>query len=347
MKFKAAVLYKHKQPLTIRDDLILPELQDNQVLIKLDFTGICKSQIMEIDGKRGIDKYLPHLLGHEGVGIVVDKGSKVSKVKKNTRVVVSWIKGKGLGGNGIQYKCSNGDLINAGPVCTFAEFCIIPENRCVKIPRYIESSIAPLFGCALPTGAGIFLNQLKNISKDSSIGIFGIGGIGLSSFRMAKALGYKKIILVDIEKNKLEQFKKEGVWHTINVLKEDPYIKIMKITNNYGLDYAIESTGSVDIISKAFRCVKKFGGKCIFASHPEFGKKIKIDPFDLISGKQIFGSWGGEVFLDRDIPKLIKLVKDKKLNLTNFTSKPFSLDDINVAISLLKKRKVNRAIVKL
>lgn len=347
MKFKAAVLYKHKKPLIIREDLIIPKLEDNQILVKLAFTGICKSQIMEIDGKRGFDKYLPHLLGHEGVGTIVDKGRKISKVKINNRVVVSWIKGKGLDGGGMKYKCSNGDIINAGPVCTFAEFCIIPENRCVKIPKYIESNIAPLFGCALPTGAGIFLNQLKDIPKDSIIGIFGIGGIGLSSYRMAKALKFKKVILVDIEEHKLKQLKKEGAWHTINVSKQDAYAIIMKITKNYGLDYAIESTGTVDVISKAFECVKKFGGKCIFASHPEFGKKIKLDPFDLISGKQIFGSWGGDVYLDKDIPKLTKLVKEKKLNLANFTSKPFSLCEINKAISLLKKRKVNRAIVKL
>ena len=78
---KAAVLVKNKSKLKIINDLTPPPLKKGQLLIKIKYSGICHSQLMEIDGKRGIDKWLPHLLGHEGSGIVVKKHKTVKRFK--------------------------------------------------------------------------------------------------------------------------------------------------------------------------------------------------------------------------------------------------------------------------
>ena len=90
MKTCAAVLYEVDQPLRI-EDVEVPDLRPGQVLVKVAYSGVCHSQLMEARGKRGHDRYLPHLLGHEGSGVVVDVGEQVSKVQTGDRVVLTWI----------------------------------------------------------------------------------------------------------------------------------------------------------------------------------------------------------------------------------------------------------------
>ena len=101
MKTKAAVLYELNKPLCI-EELTVPELQPGQVLVEVSFSGVCHSQLMEAQGKRGEDRFLPHLLGHGGSGVVVDVGSEVSKVEKGDKVVLTWIKAQGADCGGIK-----------------------------------------------------------------------------------------------------------------------------------------------------------------------------------------------------------------------------------------------------
>ena len=125
---------------------------------------------MEIDGLRGEDSYLPHLLGHEGSGIVVDRGEGVTKVKKDDAVVLGWIKGSGIEAGGCCYEHNSG-IINAGGVTTFNEYAVVSENRCVLVPNNIPMDIAALFGCAVLTGSGIFSNTIHP-QKNSNIAFF-------------------------------------------------------------------------------------------------------------------------------------------------------------------------------
>ena len=93
---KAAILVEQKKPLIV-DSVSLPtELDIGQVLVKINVSGICGSQIGEINGVKGEDKYLPHLMGHEGCGTVLETGPGVKFLKKNDLVVLHWRKGKGI-----------------------------------------------------------------------------------------------------------------------------------------------------------------------------------------------------------------------------------------------------------
>ena len=111
--------------------------------------------------KRGKDKWLPHLLGHEAYGKVIDIGSNV-KNKKNDNVIVSWIKGKGRNVNGPTYY--NSKKINSGPVTTFSNLTIVSENRVYKSPYFKDKKLAVLCGCALPNGYGMIHNELIKIN---------------------------------------------------------------------------------------------------------------------------------------------------------------------------------------
>src|ERR671914_179238 len=102
MKNAAAILMEQRKPLVI-DEGEIPALSYGQVLVDIRVSRICGSQIGEIDGVKGPDKWLPHLLGHEGGGVVVDVGPEVRHVKVGDRVVLHWRPGKGIEARGAVY----------------------------------------------------------------------------------------------------------------------------------------------------------------------------------------------------------------------------------------------------
>ncbi len=343
--FKAAVLEKTGHPLKMFDRIPVPALKPGQLLVKMAYSGVCRSQLMEARGLRGKDHYLPHLLGHEGSGKVIAVGSEVTKVKPGDFVILGWIKGLGLESGGTQFHV-DGQIINAGGITTFSDYTVISENRCVKIPAGLPLDIAVLFGCALPTGAGIVLNEIELKPQDTVV-VWGLGGIGLSALMATQLFGCKQVIAVDVEDSKLALAREFGATHTINSTQENAVEKIRALTNDQGADYAIEASGFAKSIEQAFEAVKRNGGLCIFASHPANHEKIELDPFELICGKQIRGSWGGGVKPDTDIPRMAELYLKGKLPLQKLLSKPYALNEINQALDDLENRKVTRAIIEI
>src|SRR6516162_3147654 len=125
---QAAFLVAQKQPLVI-DEVTLPErLSFGQVLVRIAYSGICGAQLNEIDGAKGEDPFLPHLLGHEASGLVVETGPAVKSVVPGQRVVLHWRKGRGIESAPPQFQW-RGRPLNAGWVTTFSQYAIVSENR--------------------------------------------------------------------------------------------------------------------------------------------------------------------------------------------------------------------------
>ncbi len=337
----AAVLETLGKPLTIKD-IELPELFSGQVLVKVLFSGVCRSQVMEVRGGRGSDPWLPHLLGHEGSGIVVAVGDGVTKVKRGDEVILGWIKGEGLDAPGAKYKCGE-QIINSGRVTTFSNYSVVSESRVVKKPAGLPFDTAILFGCALPTGAGMVLNELKP-SSDSSVVVLGLGGIGLSVLIALKAIGVRMIIAIDISEEKLELAKRLGATHVFNSISEGFRQAVLDLTQG-GADICVESGGQVSTIELGFSLIRKGGGKLLFASHPSEGEMIRLPPHELISGKQIAGSWGGATSPDRDIPGMFELFRGANIPLESLLTKRYSLEQINEAIDDLEGGRVFRPLI--
>ena len=343
---KAAVLEKPAKPLAIYADLQLPELKESQVHVKLHYAGVCHSQIMEAQGLRGEDKFLPHLLGHEGSGTVLAVGSKITKVRPGQKVILSWIKGEGQESLCAQYKHKD-TIINAGAVTTFNEEAVVAENRLTKLPEGLPLDLAVLFGCAIPTGAGIVMNRIQP-KNDSSLAVFGLGGIGLSALMATQLFHSRQVIAIDTQAAKLDLAKNFGATHLIEHKNaKETLAQVMELSKGQGLDYSVEATGRVEGIELAFQAVRKFGGLCVFASHPPYGSRIQIDPFDLISGKCIEGSWGGSSFPDRDIPRIAALYNEGKLPLKRLLGKRYPLGKINEALSDLEKGYTTRPLIEI
>ena len=217
---KAALLAESKKPLIVADIDLPNELEFGQVLVKVHYSGICGAQINEIDAVKGSDKFLPHLLGHEGSGVVNKTGPGVSTVQENDHVVLHWRPSKGIQSPTPKYSW-DGKQVNAGWVTTFNEQAVVSENRLTVIPKDFDMRIAPLFGCAVTTAFGVVNNDAQ-IKVGQSVVIFGIGGVGLNIAQAANMVSAHPIIGVDLLENKLKMGKKFGLTHTVDVLERGP-----------------------------------------------------------------------------------------------------------------------------
>ena len=336
---RAAVLRNLSKPLSI-EELVIPNLTTGQVLIKMKYSGVCGSQIKEVDGDRGNDKWLPHLLGHEGVGVVERIGPGVTKFNTGQNVGISWLTCSGADALAPKFKSLDyNDTVNAGLVTTFSEYTIVPENKIFEIPSGIDLKEAVLFGCAIPTGAGMVYNEHMPHSEDKVL-VLGLGGIGLSTLIALLTLDVKDISVADISKSKLEIAKKLGIKNIYNIAN----IFEKKAISDYKFSLIYESTGSISGIEHAFDSLTD-NGTLIFASHPPTGERISIDPHELIKGKKIFGSWGGGSNPQVIINKFAKLKMDNRVELGVFLGDTYPLSKINQALVDLKNSNSLRPII--
>ena len=331
MKTKAAVLRNVGGPLII-EELEIPKLDRGQVLVKILYSGLCRSQLNEIAGRKGRE-FIPHLLGHEASGLVVDIGGGVRKVKPNDYVVCSWIKGEGLDAPIVNYE-SNSGIVNAGAVATFCEYAVISENRLVEISKNIDPIVGSLLGCAVPTGAGII--DSSGINHNHKLAVFGIGGIGASALLRARALNIE-CTAFDIASWKLD-------WARVKLGIESVQVNYFNHKNVF--DFAIECSGSKKAMETAFECLKN-DGTAIIAGNLEPGEKISIDPFELVKGKKLHGTWGGECFLDKDIPFYVSEYLKGNLPIEKLITEVYSFDQINQGLKDLEEGKLIRGIVRI
>lgn len=341
MKTETAVLRDTTQPLSI-EELDVPQLKPGQVLVKISYSGVCHTQLSECRGRRGPDAFLPHCLGHEGSGIVVDVGPSVTKVKNGQRVLLSWMKGSGADVPGTIYGSALGN-VNSGAITTFGRFSVISENRLTVLPDTISLKDAALLGCAVPTGIGAVMNTAQAQSGQSVV-VFGAGGIGLCAVVGAAIAGCDPIVAVDVNPVKLTAATQVGATHTINAGDPDFVTNLKQITKS-GFDVAVEATGRKEPMELALQVVRNQGGRAVILGNAVFGEKISIDPREFNAGKQLRGSWGGDNNPDRDFPKYFDYLQAGKLQLAPFQASVYSLSQVNQALDDLESGKVVRPLL--
>src|SRR3989338_9060596 len=123
---KAAILVESSKPLVVAEIELPSRLSFGQALVKVHYSGICGAQLNEIEAAKGPDKFLPHLLGHEGCGTVLDAGEGVKHVRRGDKVVMHWRQGAGLQSEPPVYT-SQGRRVNAGWVTTFQDYAVVSE----------------------------------------------------------------------------------------------------------------------------------------------------------------------------------------------------------------------------
>lgn len=342
IKFKAAVLPSLNSDLEMEELTFEGPLKFGQVLVKLSYSGICGKQLDEINGVHGEDKYLPHLLGHEGVGEVQDIGPGVKKVSAGDKVILHWMKGSGIESETPIYTC-NGKRINAGWVTTFNEYAVISENR---LTLFIgdEKPEYSLLGCAIPTALGMVFNDL-DAKPYHKVLVIGVGGIGLFVLQALKLNCVENVVVMDKSDAALKISKKLGADETYLLDDENLRSNLLSASGGKGFDKVIVTTGNKFAIEFGVEMTKT-PGETLLMGVPKHDEKISVNANSVMHKKNLIGNLGGSIIPDRDIPAYMKLLTDGRINTELLINKMYKFSDINSAINSFKKGSPGRTLIK-
>ena len=333
---KAIVLEKVDAPLAIRD-VELTELKVGQVLVKILVSGLCGAQLHEIRGHKGNAKFLPHLMGHEGCGIVKEVGPGVTNVNVGDKVVMHWRPGTGIEAPFPSYVL-DGKLMSSGKVTTLSEYSIVSENRLTTVPQDTPEDLCAILGCALTTAMGIIDNEVE-LKFGESVAVVGCGGVGLNLIQAAALKSACPIYAIDNNITKRELCFTAGAsifTNSINAVDEK-------------VDVIIDTTGIPEVISE---CVSKLSGKgrMVLVGQPAPGKMVEVmNAVNLFSGmgQTIKATQGGRTNPTEDIPRYVRMHQEGILDVKQFVTHRFKLDQVNEAFDLLRSGNAGRIIIEI
>lgn len=345
-----ALIYKKKNQNLEIEEIEFSEPEENEVVVKILYSGLCGSILVNLSR----EPKNPELLGHEGTGIVCKVGKKVKHVKKNDYVLISWMpyganeNTKYLNFTNFIYKKKTYSSL----IYTLAKKCKIHSQFVSKIPSNISLRDASVIGCAVISGYVPIINN-KFIKKESSLAIFGMGGLGLLALNAAKKIGVKNIVCIDIDNKKLKFAKKFGAKSILNI--KDKYFnqKLQNFSHNKGFDFVFDCVGKKDIQENSIKHLKK----CIpgFQRGGTLGMmgfhydQLEFSARDLLMNENtIYGIRGGSTIMQKDLPQVYKDIHSKKLHLHKLITNTFDFTDTNKAIMRLKAGKIiGRAVIKI
>ncbi|NLI76235.1 MAG: zinc-binding dehydrogenase [Candidatus Riflebacteria bacterium] len=334
---KAAILTGLRSPLEFGEVRLPDRLEAGQVLVRIRFSGICGSQLGEIDGVKGEDRFLPHLLGHEGSGEVLETGPGVRHVQAGDHVVLHWRKGNGIEAAPPVYDW-DGRRVNAGCVTTFNELAVVSENRLTAIPSDFPLDLAPLFGCAVTTGMGVIANNAR-LQTGESIVVFGAGGVGLNVIQGAAMVTAHPVIAVDLFDNRLELAAKMGATHLVNASRLEAAAEIRRILGPAGADVVVNNTADTRLTALALDLTRP-QGRVVLVGVPRKGDLASLYTLPLHFGKVLTGSHGGESQPAADIPRFVKLYQAGKMNLRDLITVRMPFSAANEAIAGMRNGEI-------
>lgn len=331
IKFKGLILEKSRKDLIWGSVVFNGPLKKGQVLVKVFYSGICGKQIEEYLAKMGKDIYLPHFLGHEGSGEVLDTGPNVKHVKIGDKVVMHWMKSKlGLESPTPKYFW-NDRKINAGRITTFNEISVVSSNRLTKIPPNSDLKLAALLGCGLSTGLGATINDAK-IKPTDKVLVVGSGGLGLSIIIGAKFLGAKTIIALDRNLKNIIVAKKIGA-KAFN-LNSNKFFKKKSFIGNFNKIFITATfKKNIDIAVK----LASINSKIFMIGVPSPKVNFKVSALEIHRGKSFLTSTGGNISPEEDIPNYLKLGTEGKIKYKKLILSVIKPTDTN----LLFKKMIN------
>ena len=319
----------------------VPTPRFGQVLVEVAATRICGSQLGEIDGVKGPDRWLPHLLGHEGGGTVLEVGPEVTHVKAGDRVVLHWRPGNGLQPKPAVYQW-RGSPLNSGPVTTFNRLTVVAENRLTPVPAETDFELCCLLADTLTTGFGTITND-AHVRIGESVVVIGCGGIGLGAVLGASLAGAFPVIAVDMFEHKLAKAKEFGATHTLNSREVDFRQCAEEILKGKA-DVVIDGTGNPAVLQEALALTAS-KGRCVGIGVMPWDKSVSINTLQFHFGKVLTGSEGGASRPAEDIPKLLRMIRHGRFNPAGMISHRLKLDDINDGISRMRNGETVHSII--
>ena len=228
---------------------------------------------------------------------------------------------------------------------TFANYTVLPEIAVAKIRDDAPLDKVCLIGCGVTTGLGAVTNTAK-VEPGSNVVVFGLGGIGLNVIQGAKMVGASKIVGVDINSDKRKMAELYGMTHFVNPQEIDCDIVsyLVELTGG-GADYSFECIGNVQVMRQALECCHKGWGVSTVIGVAGAGEEISTRPFQLVTGRVWQGSAFGGARGRTDVPKIVDLYMEGKINIDDLVTHTMPIERINEAFDLMHKGESIRSVV--
>ena len=324
----------------------IPQVKDDEVLVKLEYVGICGSDLHYYE-TGAIGDYVvepPFVLGHEPGGTVVEVGKNVTHLKAGDRVALE--PGKTCGHcefckTGRYNLCPDVVFFATPPVDgVFQEYVAHEADLCFKLPNNVSTLEGALIE---PLAVGFH----AAIQGDAHLGqkavVMGAGCIGLVSMMALKARGVSEVYVVDIMEKRLKKALELGADGVINGAEENVEQKICQITDGRGVDLVIETAGTEITTRQAISIAKK-GSNIVLVGYSKSGEMTL--PMSLVLDKELTFK---TVFRYRHIyPMAIEAVAQGKVNLKGIVTDIFDLDDVQKAMdySVNNKTDIVKAVIR-
>lgn len=372
MKVRAAVLgamdakppFAQSKPLSIEEIDLDPPGKD-EVLVRIAAAGLCHSDLSVINGDR--PRPTPMVLGHEAAGVVEEPGLGVEDLKKGDHVALVFVPSCGhcvpcaegrpalcepaaaanVAGtllSGAKRIAWRGNTVNHHlGVSAFAEYATVSRRSLVKIDPALPLAEAALFGCAVLTGVGAVVNTAR-VSPGASVGIVGMGGVGLAALLGAALAGAGRIAAIDVAPDKLALARQLGATESFDAGGATAAEDIRSATSG-GFDYVFEMAGSAKALDLAYRVTRR-GGMTVTAGLPHPDSRVSLSPAQMvIEERNLRGSYYGSSVPARDIPRYIALYRQGKLPIDRLMSERLTLDEVNLGFDRLASGKTVRQLV--
>lgn len=360
MKVEAMVCHAPGAAL-VRETLDLAPPGDDEVLIEIMASGLCHTDLSQIEG-RAAPYPFPVVVGHEGAGIVRERGKAVSSVAVGDHVVPLAIGECGQCGNcrsGRTNLCEAFLADMASPVSRFsldgrpvssysgagtlARFVVMREHNVARIRSDVPFDLACTIGCAVATGVGAALHT-AHVAEGETVVIFGLGGIGLNVAQGARLAGAARIIGVDTNVGRAEDGKAFGLTDFIDPAKGDVVNAIHALTGG-GADHSFECVGHPALMAQAIEATRIGWGCCTILGVPADGEAMRIVPFSLQLGRTVKGNFMGNMKARSQIPALLDLYVEGRLNLDALVTHRLPMEEVNHGFALMKSGKTLRTVV--
>lgn len=363
---RAAVLEAQGTPLRVQD-IDIEDPRAGEVAVQVTHCGVCHSDLSLIDGQ--LPALCPVVLGHEAAGVVVAVGPGVTSLAAGDHVVLTpcppcghcyfCVRGEwSICTNSLALMTSThpdggtrlsrgGEVVYRGVgVGAFAETVITQETGAVKIAADVPLEVACVLGCAVQTGVGAVLNTAR-VEEGATVLVMGLGGIGLSIVQGARLAAAARVIVSDPVAERRELACRLGATDAIDPLTDDVVGAVQSLTEGgVGVDYAFDAVGRNSLVETGINATRS-GGTTVMVGVAPFDEPLHFPSAALFAAtsKNLLGCLLGSANSLREIPRLVAMWQQGRLDLESLITGTRPLADINDAVDDLRMARGVRTVI--
>ena len=367
MRTRAAIAFEAGRDLVV-DEVEVGGPRAGEVLVELRATGICHTDKYTLSGADP-EGLFPAILGHEGAGVVVETGPGVTALKPGDHVIplytpecrqcrsclsrktnlctsVRATQGRGLMPDGTTRFSHRGTPVLHYMGCsTFANHTVLPEVALAPIRADAPFDAVCYVGCGVTTGIGAVLFTAK-VEPDSTVAVFGLGGIGLNVIQGARMVGAKRIVGIDVNPAREAMARRFGMTDFVDprAVPGDLVGHLVELTGG-GADYTFECVGNTTLMRQALECAHRGWGVATIIGVAAAGQEIATRPFQLVTGRRWIGSAFGGARGRTDVPRIVDMYMDGRINIDDLITHRLPLERINEGFDLMARGESIRSVV--